>query len=109
MGSEEDGDRAVGIVVDADGRSDEMRPEPARRQLEGEAAPFDGVVVAEGALPLDAEDLAAQCRPVGHEGGAFLLWLDREGRVVLRDGGVGEPAICRLDGGDAGGRQLLWQ
>src|SRR3546814_7290083 len=54
VGSEEDGDGAVGIFVNAHGRLDEMRPEPAGRQLQVEAAPLHRVVVADAALLLDA-------------------------------------------------------
>src|SRR6266446_5200225 len=57
MGSEEDGDGAVGILMDPDDGLDEVRPEAAWRQLQGEAAPFDRVVVADGALLLNAEYL----------------------------------------------------
>src|SRR3546814_1158470 len=39
-------DGAVGVLVDAHHGPDEVRPEPARRQLQAEAVPLDGVVVA---------------------------------------------------------------
>src|SRR3546814_7845704 len=41
--------------------------------------------------------------------GAVRLGGHGEGGVVLRDVGLGEPAVGRRDGGDAGQRQLLGQ
>ncbi len=65
--SEEHGDRAVGIFVDADRDLDEVRSERALRQLETEAAPFHGIVVADDALFLDAENLGPGTGPIPHE------------------------------------------
>src|SRR6185437_4667920 len=53
MRPKEDGDRAVGIFVNADDGPDEVRPQTARRQLQAEPTPFHRVVVADAALFLD--------------------------------------------------------
>ena len=108
--AEEDGERAVGILVDPHAGFDEVWPEAARRELQGEPAPFEeGVVVADLALVLGAEDLAPGAGAVGHEGRAGLLGGDGEAGVVRRDVDLGEPAVGRLHGRDAGQPQLLGQ
>src|SRR5271165_6055567 len=67
VGPEEDGKRAIGILVDAHGGFDEVRSQRAGRDLQAERAPFDGVVVADLAGLLDAEDLAPGAGGVGNE------------------------------------------
>ena len=54
----EDGELAVGIVVDAHLGPDEVGPQRALGQLQHQAVVAQGVVVADGALFLDAQDLA---------------------------------------------------
>ena len=102
MGSEEDGDGTVRILVNPDDGFDEVRPEAALRQLQRQAAPFDRVVIADGALLLNAEDLGPGDGPIAQEAGAFLLGSDREGGVMLRDVGFRDPTIGGFDGGDTG-------
>ena len=109
MGSEEDGDGAVGILVNPDDGLDEVRPEAALRQLQRQAAPFDRVVVADGALLLNAEYLRPGHGPIVQEVRAFLLGGDCEGGVVLRNVSLRNPAIGGFDGGDTGQRQFLGQ
>ncbi|HEV2098804.1 MAG TPA: hypothetical protein VGR45_07735 [Stellaceae bacterium] len=105
----EDRQAAVGIFVDAHDRAHEMRPQRARRDLQAEAAPFDGVVVADPALFLEAEDLARLAGAVGYEGAARLGRGDREGGVVLPQIAFGDPPVGRLDRRDPGEPQLLRQ
>ena len=57
MGSQEDGDRAVWILVNADGGLDEVWPQTARWQLQTKPPPLHRVVVADTALLLDAKNL----------------------------------------------------
>src|SRR3546814_19734307 len=68
MRAEEDGEGAVGILVDPDSGLAEMWPERARRELQMQTVPFDRVVVAEPALVLNAPDLAPGPGPVGAAG-----------------------------------------
>jgi len=109
MGSEEDGDGTVGILVNPDDGFDEVWPEAALRQLQGHPAPFDRVVVADGALLLNAEDLGLGAGAIEQEAGAFLLGSNGEGGVVLPDVGLRDPAIGGLEGGDARQGQFLGQ
>src|SRR3546814_9879220 len=82
MRAEEDGEGAVGILVDPDPGLDEMWPERARRELQMQTVPFDGVVVAAPALVLNAQDLETGAGAVGNEGGGGLLGGDGEGGRV---------------------------
>jgi hypothetical protein len=51
MGAEEDGDGAIWILVNPDDDGlDEVRSQAARRQLQAEALPLRGIVVADGAV-----------------------------------------------------------
>jgi hypothetical protein len=109
MRPEEDGDGAVGILVNSDHGLDEVRPQAARRQLETESVPFDGIVVADGALFLDAQDVRPCHRAIEQKARAFLLGRHREGGVVRGDVGLGEPSIGRFDGADPSQRELLGQ
>jgi len=54
----EDGQGFIGIVMDAHRGLDEVGPQRALRQLQGEAVVAHGVVVADDALFLDAEAVA---------------------------------------------------
>src|SRR3546814_11162873 len=47
MRAEEDGEGAVGILVDPDPGLDEVRPERARRELQMQTVPVAGVIVAD--------------------------------------------------------------
>src|SRR3546814_6364008 len=102
MRAEEDGEGAVGILVDPDPGLDEMWPERARRELQMQTVPFDGVVVADPALVLNAQDLAPGAGAVGYEGRAGLLGGDGEAGIVRGAVDLGEPAVGRLDPPDAG-------
>jgi hypothetical protein len=48
----------VRVFVDTHRRAHEVRPQRVRRDLQDRSAPLDGVVVADPALLLDAQDLA---------------------------------------------------
>jgi hypothetical protein len=62
--------------------------------LQDQAAPFDGVVVADPALLLDRQDLAGLSGAVGDEGAAGIGRRNREGGVVLRQVLLGDiPSI----------------
>ena len=50
MGSMEDRQSPVRVFMDAHYGAHEVRPQWVRRDLQGEPAPFDGVVVADPAL-----------------------------------------------------------
>src|SRR5438477_1555992 len=106
---EEDGKRAIGIFVDAHRRFDKMRSQWARWDLQTERSPFDGVVMADLAGLLDAEDLAPSAGGVGNESRAGLLGDGGELRVVGGNVDLGEPAVGQLNPGDSGERQLLRQ
>src|SRR3546814_3470859 len=71
--------------------------------------PFDGVVVADPALVLNAQDLAPGAGAVGYEGRGGLLGGDGEAGIVRGDVDLGEPAVGRLDLPDAGQPELLGQ
>src|SRR5512135_621012 len=73
MRAMEDRQPAIGVLVHAHGGAHEMGPQRARRDLQAEPAPLDGVVVADPALLLDAQDLAGGAAAVGNEGGSRLL------------------------------------
>src|SRR3546814_9624585 len=86
-----------------------MWPERARRELQMQTVPFDGVVVADPALVLNAQYLAPGAGAVGYEGRAGLLGGDGEAGIVRGDVDLGEPAVGRLDLPDAGQPELLGQ
>ncbi len=81
----------------------------ARRDLHGETAPFDGIVVADPAFLPNAQDVAHPAAAVGDKSAAGLGRGHRKGGVVGRPIGLGEPAVGCRDRRDAGQRQLLWQ
>jgi hypothetical protein len=58
-GAAEDGQPIVGAFVHPHYRAHAMRPQRARRDLQGCALAIDGVVIADPALPLEAQDIAA--------------------------------------------------
>src|SRR6266853_4618295 len=60
MGTVEDRQAPVGVLVHAHGGADKMRAQRAGRDLQAEPAPFDGVVVADSALLLEAQDLTGR-------------------------------------------------
>src|SRR3546814_20314765 len=95
MRAEEDGEGAVGILVNPDPGLDEMWPERARRELQMQTVPFDGVVVAAPALVLNAQDLAPGAGAVGYEGRGGLPGGDGEAGMVRGDVELGEPAVGR--------------
>ena len=88
---------AVGVLVYAHRGAHEMRPQRARRDLQGQAAPLDGVVVAHPAFFLEAQDLAHPAGAIADEGAAGLGRGYREGGIVGWPIGLGEPAIGRRD------------
>jgi hypothetical protein len=63
----------VGVFVDAHRRAHEVRPQRAGRDLQGEPAPFDGVVVADAAFFLKAQDFTGGAGAVGGKSGSRLL------------------------------------
>jgi len=96
------------VFVHAHCGAHKMGPQWARRDLQGEAPPLDGIVVAHPAVLLDAQDLAhpagaiveRRCRPGRRH---------REGDIVGRAIALSEPSIGRRYCGDAGQSQLLRQ
>ena len=98
----EDGEMAVGVLVHPDPRLDEVMADRARRDLQDQALVAHGVVVADGALLVDAQDVEVSPRGVGHEGRAKLFRGDREAGVVGRQIELGDEPVGRLDGGDPG-------
>jgi hypothetical protein len=68
MGAEEDSQGAIGILVNPDDGLDEVRSQPAPRQLQAEAPLFHGVVVADGAVLVDGQDLVPGGGPIGQGG-----------------------------------------
>lgn len=89
MGAVEDGQACVWVFMHPDRGAHEVRPKRARRKLQGEGAPFDGVVVADTTLLLDTQDRTGLAGATGHEGAASLFGRDREGGVVLRQVALG--------------------
>src|SRR5512147_183189 len=85
----------VWVFVDADLGPDEVRTQRRRRDLQGELFPLDGVVVADDALFLDAEDLAPAAGSVGDEGGALLFRRLGKAGVVLRQIDLSLTAFIR--------------
>jgi len=88
---------AIRIFVHPHRRLDEMRPQPAWRQLQASAFPFHRVVVADRPILLDAQDLAPRRHTIRHECRTLLLGGDRKPLVVLRNIDVAESAVGRLD------------
>ena len=79
LGPFEDGDGAVGIVVDPDPGAHKVRAQRRGRDLQLAAAPGDAVVVADDALLLDREDVAPERLGDHDEGRGRLLGRDRKG------------------------------
>ena len=105
----EDGVGAVGIDVDLDPRLDEMRAHWAFGDLELERAVGDAIVLADLALLLDAQDLVEIDARNGREGRALAGRIDGEAGVVLRQVDVRDEGVGRLDVGDGGELEFLWQ
>ena len=77
------------------------------RELQAESAIAHGVVVGDGALCVDAEDVERARE--GHEGGALGLGRHLEAGVVLGQIDLLEEAVGLLDPADAGEPELLGQ
>jgi hypothetical protein len=105
----EDGVGAVGIDVDLDPRLDEMRAHWAFGDLELERPVGDAIVLADLALLLDAQDLVEIDARNGREGRALAGRIDGEAGVVLRQVDVRDEGVGRLDVGDGGELEFLWQ
>jgi hypothetical protein len=105
----EDRQPPVGIFVHPHHGADQMRRQRVRRDLQAEPAPLDGVVVADPALLLEAQNLARVAAAVGDEGAAGFGRRHREGGVVLPQIGLGDPAVGRVRRLDPGQLQLLRQ
>ena len=99
---------AVRVFVEAPPGAHEVLTQRQRRDLQAEPLPLDGVVVADDALFLDAEDLAPGLGGIGDEGGALLL-RHREAGIVLGQIDRGQPAVGRRDAGDASALEFLRQ
>lgn len=78
-----DGEAAIGIFEDAHLGAREVGTQRRWRDLQAEPLPLHGVVVADDALFLDAEDIAPRLGGIGDEGGAVLLCSDREAGIVF--------------------------
>ena len=84
-GSVEDGERAVGILVHPDRGLDVVAAMAVGGELQEPALVAHGVVVSDGALLLDAEDIVERACE-GDEGRAFDLGREwRSGRCVGAD------------------------
>ena len=83
-GAVEEGEGAVGVIVDAHLGADVVRPDRARRNLQAPAVVTDRVVVAHLTLLLNAQDVGEDRRIDGDEGGPRLLGGNREAGVVRR-------------------------
>ena len=105
----EDRQRAVGVLVHAHPRLDEVRAQRARRDLEGKTPVAHAVVVADHALLLHAQDVPMDAGGVGDERGRRLLGRDREAGVVLGQVDLAQEPVGGLDRGDAGELELLGQ
>lgn len=105
----EDGEGSVEILADLDLGLDEVRPQRAGRDLQPVAMEDDGVVVADPARLLDAENLAQLGFVDGNEGAARLLCRHGEAGVPAGEETIFEKAIGGLDAVDAGQRQFLRQ
>jgi len=79
-----DGQMPAWVFVHAYRGAHKMRPERARRDLQGESAPFDGVVGVDPAFLLDAQDVANPAAAVGDKSAAGLDRRHREGGIVGR-------------------------
>ena len=78
------------------------------RDLQAQPAVAHGVVVADDALCVDAEDVVeGACE--GHEGGALVLGRGREAGVVERQVDLPEEAVGLGHAGDAGEPEFLGQ
>jgi hypothetical protein len=78
----EDRQAPVGILVHAHGGAHKMRPQRARRDLQGQAAPLDGIVIAYPALLVDAQDVAR--RPVRSRTKALPASAGATAKAALR-------------------------
>ena len=79
-------------------------------ELEDASAVAHGVVAADDALCVEAQDVVDLVGPEQrHEGRALKLGRDREAAVVVGQVGVLDEAVGGLDGGDAGEVEFLDQ
>jgi hypothetical protein len=95
----EDRQPAVRVFVDAHLGAHEVRTQRRRRDLQGEPLPFDGVVVADLTLFLDAQNLPPGLCGIGDEGRAVLFGGNREAGVVLGQIDLGQPAVGGVEAG----------
>ncbi len=105
----EDGERAVGIVVDPHLGLDEVVSVGVLRDLQTETALAHAVVVAHGARLVDAQDVAPGAGAISDEGRAGVLGGDREARVVRRQIDLGEIPVGLFHRRHAGHPQFLGQ
>ena len=102
----EDGERAVGVLVDADAGFDVVGALGSGGELQDPLTVADGVVAGDDALFVQAEDVVDLVGPgQGDEGRAVEFGRDREAAVVLGQIRLGDEAVGGLDTGDAGERQ----
>ena len=110
-GSVKNGEGAIGIVVDADADlgAYEIGSCRMRRDLQPGAVPGDGVVGSDGALFLDAQEIAPLFRGHRHEGLPCFGGLGREAGVVGRNIGFPEKPVGGFDIADTNESELLRQ
>ena len=102
-GSVEDGEGAVRVLVDPDVCLDVVGPVGSGGDLEGSLAVAHGVVVCDGALCMQAEDVVDLVGPgEGDEGAVVELGGDREAAVVIGQVGPGDEAVGGRDRRDPG-------
>ena len=89
------------MFVHPDLAPDVMMPVLVGRDLEDAALVAHRVVVADGALLLDAEDVGQTSPRPRHERAAGFCRRLAEAAIVLGDEDLGEEAVGRIQAGDA--------
>src|SRR5574338_9224 len=105
----EDRQSVVCVPAYLDARIHEVRTQRTGLDLQTQLAEDDGVVVADDALLLMAQDLDQIAACPRHEGAAGLGRRHREAPVVHRQVDLAEKPVGRLDRRDAGVGKLLHQ
>ena len=104
----EEGEGSVGIFMHADPCLDVMGPGGSGGDLQDPIAVSHGVVVCDGALCLDAEDVVDLAGvDERHEGVVLEFGLGGETPVAVGQVGVGDEAVGGLDRVDPRQRQFL--
>ena len=108
-GPVEDGVRAVGIDVNLDPGSNEVRAHRGFRDLELKRPVGDAIVVSDLPLLLDAQDLVEIDAGNGREGGVFAWGSTAKRASIGGDEDVADEGGGVLDRRDPGESELLDQ